>query len=89
MVSVYGECWVNVGVKGCPKIDKKNKIFCQVTLQIIMCDNIQLCIRLFENKLKLKLYLTKLRLNGLTQWQQVELLNIHELLIGQYKKDAS
>jgi len=25
-------------------------------LQIIMCDNIQFCIRLFENKLKLKLY---------------------------------
>ena len=42
MVSVNGECWVNVGVKGCPKIDKKNKIFCHVTLQIIMCDNIHL-----------------------------------------------
>jgi len=51
MVSVYGECWVNVSVKGC----QKNKMFCHVILQIIMCDNIQLCIRLFENKLKLNM----------------------------------
>jgi len=52
MVIVYGECWVNVVVKGC---QIKKKLFCHVTLQIIMCDNIQICIRLFENKTKLEL----------------------------------
>mgnify|MGYP007133234417 CR=1 FL=1 len=46
MVIVYGECWVNVGVKGCKK--KFITLPC-----ILLCVTIyNFCMRLFEDKLK-------------------------------------
>jgi len=46
MMIVHGECWVNVGVKSCPFVTLPCKLLCVAKYNF--------CIRLFENKLKLK-----------------------------------
>ena len=52
MVSVYGECWTNVGVKGCQR-------FVTLSCKLLCLTIYNFCIRLFENIHKHKSVLLK------------------------------